>query len=213
MLRLRFGLVLVSYVFVLLPAFGFGAIVEIGTENYDEETGIFWLDWTETVGRSYEDVSGKLDSEFDAYRYATVAELHELFMHAGLSYDEGSDSYGFNTAGMAYPYITLSSQLGDMDSRETLWASYACTGEYGAGMITEAYVFFYWNAGRANAFTHVETTTLTTGTSAERGHALVRGAGSPVPEPSTLATWSLLALCGMGIGWWRRRKSGRSGTA
>ncbi len=28
-----------------------------------------------------------------------------------------------------------------------------------------------------------------------------------VPEPSTLAIWSLLALCGIGIGWRRRRKA------
>ena len=29
----------------------------------------------------------------------------------------------------------------------------------------------------------------------------------PVPEPSTLAIWSLLGLCGIGIGWYRRRKT------
>ena len=29
----------------------------------------------------------------------------------------------------------------------------------------------------------------------------------PIPEPSTLAIWSLLALCGIGIGWYRRRKA------
>ena len=30
---------------------------------------------------------------------------------------------------------------------------------------------------------------------------------APIPEPSTLAIWSLLALCGIGIGWRRRRKA------
>jgi len=32
------------------------------------------------------------------------------------------------------------------------------------------------------------------------------GALGAVPEPSTLAIWSVLALCGIGIGWRRRRK-------
>ena len=30
---------------------------------------------------------------------------------------------------------------------------------------------------------------------------------APIPEPSTLAIWSLLGLCGVGIGWYRRRKA------
>jgi len=29
---------------------------------------------------------------------------------------------------------------------------------------------------------------------------------TPIPEPSTLIIWSLLASLGMGLGWWRRRK-------
>lgn len=32
-------------------------------------------------------------------------------------------------------------------------------------------------------------------------------APAPVPEPSTLAIWSLLGLCGIGFGWRRRRKA------
>ena len=35
----------------------------------------------------------------------------------------------------------------------------------------------------------------------------VRITGNAVPEPSTLAIWSLLALCGIGIDWHRRRKA------
>ena len=31
--------------------------------------------------------------------------------------------------------------------------------------------------------------------------------GPPIPEPSTVAVWGLLILCGIGIGWRRRRKA------
>ena len=30
---------------------------------------------------------------------------------------------------------------------------------------------------------------------------------SPIPEPSTLIIWSLLAVLGLGVAWWRRRKA------
>jgi hypothetical protein len=29
----------------------------------------------------------------------------------------------------------------------------------------------------------------------------------PTPEPSTLIVWSLLGICGLGYGWWRRRRA------
>ena len=28
---------------------------------------------------------------------------------------------------------------------------------------------------------------------------------APVPEPATLAIWALLGVCGMGVGWGRRK--------
>ncbi len=33
--------------------------------------------------------------------------------------------------------------------------------------------------------------------------------GTPVPEPASIATWSLLGLIGLGCSWWRRKRSGR----
>jgi len=30
---------------------------------------------------------------------------------------------------------------------------------------------------------------------------------STIPEPSTLIIWSLLGVCGMGVGWWRRKRA------
>ena len=35
----------------------------------------------------------------------------------------------------------------------------------------------------------------------------LEGTSAAVPEPSTLAIWCLLAVCGIGIGWRRRRKA------
>ena len=34
----------------------------------------------------------------------------------------------------------------------------------------------------------------------------VAAAVAPIPEPTSIAVWSLLGLAGIGAGWWRRRR-------
>lgn len=53
---------------------------------FDPNTGLLWLDATETDGRSSVDVSDKLGEgeEFDGWRLATRNELLDLFLNAGL---------------------------------------------------------------------------------------------------------------------------------
>jgi len=43
--------------------------------------------------------------------------------------------------------------------------------------------------------------------SADEVQALYRNPGGAVPEPSTMAVWSLLGALGITVGWWRRRRA------
>lgn len=56
-------------------------LVDLGTITRDTDTGLDWLDLTETVGRSYDDVSSSfgLGQEFYGWRYATNTEVEDLF--------------------------------------------------------------------------------------------------------------------------------------
>ncbi|ARN74886.1 hypothetical protein [Oceanicoccus sagamiensis] len=62
-------------------------IVDLGSITRDTSTGLDWLDLTETNGRSYVDVSGKLGEgqEFDGWRYASVDEAQALWKNFGIS--------------------------------------------------------------------------------------------------------------------------------
>lgn len=71
----------------LLPISSNAAIIDYGLSTGDTITGLRWLDLTETVNRSYNDISSKLGSgqEFEGWRYATQAEVQTLWEHMGLT--------------------------------------------------------------------------------------------------------------------------------
>jgi len=50
-----------------------------------DANGNTWLDWTHTTDRSYNDVSSQLGAggEFEGFRYATEAEMTQLYANAG----------------------------------------------------------------------------------------------------------------------------------
>jgi len=50
-----------------------------------DANGNTWLDWTHTQGRSYNDVASQLGAggEFEGFRYATEAEMTQLYANAG----------------------------------------------------------------------------------------------------------------------------------
>jgi hypothetical protein len=62
------------------PVFGVGAI------TYDSETGLEWLDITESSNKSFNYVSTQFGpgGEFEGFRHATLAEVEELWIHAGI---------------------------------------------------------------------------------------------------------------------------------
>lgn len=62
-------------------------IVDLGIITHDTDTGNYWLDLSETQGRSYADVSNQLGmgGEFEGWRYATYYEVYQLWRNLGLS--------------------------------------------------------------------------------------------------------------------------------
>ena len=67
----------------------YAALVEVPgdpTLTLDEETGLQWLDLTETDNLSYDFVVSQLGlgGQFEGFRYATTAEVSTLYDHAGL---------------------------------------------------------------------------------------------------------------------------------
>ena len=62
------------------PVFGFDSI------TYDTETGFEWLDLTESLNMSFNEVSEQLGTggDFEGFRYATADEVGDLFLAAGI---------------------------------------------------------------------------------------------------------------------------------
>ena len=49
--------------------------------SYDSTTGLYWLDLTETRGQSYNSILSKIQNgELSQFRYATLAEVHSMFI-------------------------------------------------------------------------------------------------------------------------------------
>ena len=71
------------------------SIVELGNINHDTETGLEWLDVTETRGMSYNDVLGQMQSggTLEGFRYATSSELDVLIHHLGFGDLATPESY------------------------------------------------------------------------------------------------------------------------
>ena len=76
----------------LLILFGTGpsrasSLVDQGNNTYGPNTGLLWLDVSLTNGRAYTDVLANLNNPSDivyGYRYATGAEVSQLFTDAGI---------------------------------------------------------------------------------------------------------------------------------
>lgn len=61
------------------------AIQDFGVVTRDSNTGLDWLDVTETRGLSYSQVSAQMEvgGAYDGWRYATLAELDQLIINFG----------------------------------------------------------------------------------------------------------------------------------
>src|SRR5262245_22659843 len=62
-------------------------LVDEGLTTLDPNSGLRWLDATESTGFSYNDVNAELapDGKFFGYRYATPDEVATVFTNAGIA--------------------------------------------------------------------------------------------------------------------------------
>ncbi len=87
-------------------------LVDQGLNTFDTDTGLLWLDVTETVGDAYSTV---LDSSYvmdQGYRFATEAEVTTLYNHAGgnreyYNLDRDPTQYGLPIAEHYDPALML----------------------------------------------------------------------------------------------------------
>jgi hypothetical protein len=66
----------------------------------DDESGLEWLDVSETLNRSYNSVAESLDGEYAGWRLPTQNEVVELFAHAFPGY--GNNITGYYSSGTRY---------------------------------------------------------------------------------------------------------------
>jgi len=92
---LRIGFISMLFLCVVFTSAGQSILTEEDLNNegdglltYDSDTGLRWLDLTETFGITYTDMLSQLEPEGDFYgfRHATGAEVEQLWRNGGVEY-------------------------------------------------------------------------------------------------------------------------------
>lgn len=104
---------------LFLPIFSHATIVDLGTITRDTETGLDWLDVTETRGLSYNQVTAQMGvgGAYEGWRYATASEVDLLITHFGytrISFcNYGVTHCDFNLSGDRISVENIIKTLGD----------------------------------------------------------------------------------------------------
>lgn len=189
-------------------------IFGVNSITLDMDTGFEWLDLTSSTGRSYDDLIGNdgtnefnTGGDFNGFRYATTAEITQLWINAGIPVLDGS-----MTASNFNPVIQLQNLIGITLAQAT--QEQAIVGaNNGNGMNTGTYSYFEisaWSKGisanneyqpylRYKSPPDYAQAVFGEGVESsyagwDTGNWLVRESQSAVPEPATIALFSLGAL-------------------
>ena len=182
--------------FIPVPA----ALIDQGITTFDTESGLTWLDLTESTNRSFGDVTDGLDvgGDFFGYRFATNSEVLTLYENAGVAFGTG-----FRGVNLAYNnFIDLFGPTASSSSNSAI-QGVSATGVdlFRAGVFSNVFQTGYWADILAWPITSVSPST---------GFWLVEGTPPP-PIPLPAAVWLFLsALGGLGLFGWRRRRESLS---
>lgn len=175
-----------------------------GLLTYDSNSGLEWLDWTETAGRSYDDVAARFGAggEFEGFRHATRDESRSLFLSLGMTLNTVAAS---NVSVIATWYAHNAPTLSP-NSSYALTSTVQSPGNY-----------YYVLLNRATGQHFDQNSFHSAATHSAVGQALVRssssgsgGVGTVVAEPMSLATWVTVGLACSAFCGWRRRRSRRT---
>ena len=190
----------------LVPAMANAALVSTdlfatgdGLLTHDTETGLYWLDWSETYGLSYNDiVAGVGDWLANGFRYATLAETEAMFLgSAGFPSVGGAASSAPEYLSAAQSFAQLfSSSCGSTHSAECNLSAVFSDGTNGYASFVHA-----WPDGNpTNAFANIQPWSGTDpdaggwivwdfdSTGSTMGHVLVADT-FPTPVPVPAAFW------------------------
>lgn len=177
----------------------YASIVDNGLYTTDTETGLDWLDATETTDMSYNDItsylaSGGMYANTSDWRHATGEELQVLLGHMTGNYstsfdlvvvDKGSMAFVTETLGVTDKVTYHDRTIGVLedirDSNESRWVAYLSAT---TGLGNAYYDVHYFSYEPDN---HHDRT----------GHFLVRGTVVPLPAAAWLFGSGFLGLIGM----------------
>ena len=180
------------------------AIVDNGTITTDTATGLDWLDLTETNGRSYYDISSKLDAgeEFAGWRYATGIEVQDLWKNLGMA-------YGTNRAILTSDVVQYASFIRAVNLLGNTFNEFDSAYDYGvAGNTGDTWSYQGIQYVNAAGMSHVAgrsetvewregTGNLRNGAYVHVGSYLVAPSAVPVPAAAWLFGTALLGLVGV----------------
>ena len=178
------------------------AVHGVDSITRDPNTGLDWLDLTETSNRSFLDIDSQLCAgcEFDGFRHASGAEVFQFFVDAGIPFIE-LGSLAANTS----PVNNLLNLWGTLDATPELLQSFALTADVEFPNFHKvALLQLFFGPPSAGGFASSVSGDFSDANVSPRvGHALVRPVS--VPEPAT----SVLLLSGLAMVGLAMRKRAR----
>jgi uncharacterized protein YxeA len=179
----------------------------------DSLTGLDWLDPAVTLDESFNMVTARFGTDLAGFSYATREQLTTFLSHLPVP---------LPTPTSPYPAAFVHDGAASWNSSITYFGTTYTSGNVGwtIGITGDlqlespgTHYFYYVTGGGDNLISGTVGDSIWPDTDNyfERGSWLIRSTpGSPVvPEPASIAVWSLLGLTIGGAGWWRRKRSAR----
>jgi hypothetical protein len=174
------------------------ALIDLGNKTLDTETGLEWLDLTETLNTTYNQIeSGNGGWNALGFRHATHSEIFDLFSHYGFSFTDGGEVVAFGAENSTRQLRVL---LGETYSNGT---GTGVNGIYDDGVLGRVgFASLDYNYSRRDDRIQLnDSWNRIDYVSATMGHYLIRVSNVPIPAAA------YLFASGLGLlGWFRRRE-------